>query len=153
MRNRIPTRWAAVAFGFGLLTASTPARADDLGKLADLLVVVVVFFGLTVLGALINLGIFIAASVLGQRGAPVAPWKRTLAVLGIVFGALTSVWNALACFVIIALMDPIATQPSSNPIAVFGTLALGVLPLASSICAIIWSAKLYGRNRDAGRTR
>lgn len=138
--HRSIARWAAAAFGVGLLTAATPAWADDMGRLADGLLILVLGVALTAFNALLNLGILVAAVVLGRQGAPMAPWKRTVAVLGIVYSSLSTAWNCIVSFLVLSVLGENSE---------LSLLVLAAAPLVISICATVWSAKLLGRNRQA----
>ncbi len=113
-----------------------------MGGLADVLLIFALGVVLTALNALITLGILVAVAVMGQQNAPVAPWKRTIAVLGIVYSSLSTAWNCVVSYLILFVVGVDSERL---------LLVVAVAPLVLSVCAAVWSAKLYGRNRQAGR--
>jgi hypothetical protein len=146
-RGRTPIHWVAAAVGLALLLTSTPARADNLGKLGEAALLLVLLSGINLF---FNLGVLIAAVILGRRSAPVASYKRVLAVLGIIFASLCTAWNLMIAMAGLIIMDVISRRPSAFGEAAVA-LGVSIVPLVVSVCAIIWSAKLFGRNKPRDR--
>lgn len=134
-----------LTFGLGLLLFANPAHAGQTVNHGDAFVPVYVATGL--LNGVFGLGILMLTSLLGRRGTPVARWKLTVAVLGIVLSSLCTLWNLGVTFAVVIVLI-VATTRSTEASAVVAVLGLTVVPLVVSISAIVSSARLYGRNEN-----
>ncbi len=148
--HRVPLRWAAFAFGIGVLLFPTLARASNWEGFGEFAVLVVLTTVL--LSSVLGLLILIPVVILGRRSAPLAPWKRTVAVLGIVFASLCTAWNLMVSLVLFGMVSAVSDLSSSGDapgVALIISLLAAVVPLSTSVLAIIFSAKLYSRNKAA----
>ncbi len=148
MSNHNPPKyWAAAAFGLALLLFSTPAYADNMGKMGEGILALLLLTG--AVNIVLGLGLLIPVAIMGRRSAPQRPWKVTVAVLGIVGASLLTAWNLMVAFVTVVAADVVTKGTYGGEQEVAVLLALGLLPLVLSACAIIFSAILYSRNKRA----
>jgi len=146
--HRPPLRWAALAFGIGLLLFPTSARASNWEGFGEFAVFVVL--STVLLSSVFGLLILIPVAILGRRSAPLTPWKRTVAVLGIVFASLCTAWNLMVSLVLFTMLSAVSDLSSTGDqpgVVLLFSLLVAVVPLSTSVLAIIFSAKLYSRNK------
>lgn len=143
--HRVPIRWIAAACGLGVLLASAPARADKMDY-APLQALAAILLLSVALAFVVALGILIAALVLGRRTAPVAPWKRGLAIAGIVTGSVCTLLSLIGCGTALWFIDAFASTNEKAGL-VGGGVAATLVVLAVPVCAVVWSNRLYRRNK------